>query len=82
MQMLESCVCVRTLQSCPTLCNPMDYGPPGSSIHGDPPDKNTGVRCHFLLLRGIFPTLGSNPLLLHIQHWQVDSLPLAPPRKP
>ena len=21
-------------QSCPTLCDPMDYGPPGSSIHG------------------------------------------------
>ena len=21
-------------QSCPTLCNPMDYGPPGSSVHG------------------------------------------------
>ena len=21
-------------QSCPTLCNPMDYSPPGSSIHG------------------------------------------------
>ena len=22
------------VQSCPTLCDPMDYGPPGSSIHG------------------------------------------------
>ena len=21
-------------QSCPTLCDPMDYSPPGSSIHG------------------------------------------------
>ena len=21
------------LQSCPTLCEPMDYSPPGSSIH-------------------------------------------------
>ena len=21
-------------QSCPTLCNPMDCGPPGSSVHG------------------------------------------------
>ena len=21
-------------QSCPTLCNPMDHSPPGSSIHG------------------------------------------------
>ena len=25
--------CVLT-QSCPTLCNPMDYSPPGSSVHG------------------------------------------------
>ena len=21
-------------QSCPTLCNPIDYSPPGSSVHG------------------------------------------------
>ena len=24
----------KSLQSCPTLCNPMDGSPPGSSIHG------------------------------------------------
>ena len=24
----------KLLQSCPTLCNPMDSGPPGSSVHG------------------------------------------------
>ena len=40
-------------QSCPTLCDPMDYSPPGSSIHGDSPDKNTGVGCH-ALLQGIY----------------------------
>ena len=28
------CVRARTLQSCPTLCNPMDCSPPGSSVHG------------------------------------------------
>ena len=32
------CVCVRVCvlvaQSCPTLCDPMDYNPPGSSVHG------------------------------------------------
>ena len=33
---------------------------------------------HFLL-QGMFPTQGSN---LHLLHWQVDSLPLAPPGKP
>ena len=31
--------------------------------------------CH-LLLQGIFPTQGSNSLLLHLLHWQVISLPL------
>ena len=51
-------------QSCPTLCNPMDCSPPGSSVHGDSPGKNTGVRCH-ALLQGIFPTQGSNPSLPH-----------------
>ena len=25
--------CAKSLQSCPTLCNPMDYSPPGSSVH-------------------------------------------------
>ena len=45
------------------------------------PGKNTGVGCHFLL-QGIFPTQGSNPHLRCLLHWQVDSLPLAPPGKP
>ena len=30
-------------QSCPTLCDPMDYSLSGSSFHGDSPGKNTGV---------------------------------------
>ena len=28
------CVCVLVPQSCPTLCNPMDYSLPDSSVHG------------------------------------------------
>ena len=51
-------------QSCPTLCDPMDCSPPGSSVHGDSPGKNTRVGCH-AFLQGIFPTQGSNPGLLH-----------------
>ena len=43
--------------------------------------KNTGVHGH-TLLQGIFPTQGSNPRLLYLLHWQVDSLPLVPPGKP
>ena len=26
--------CCLVARSCPTLCNPMDYSPPGSSVHG------------------------------------------------
>ena len=33
--------------SCPTLCDPMDCSPPGSSVHASP-DKSTGVGCHCL----------------------------------
>ena len=42
----------------------MDCIPPGSSVHGDSPGKNTGVDCH-AFLQGIFPTQGSNPGLPH-----------------
>ena len=34
-------------QLCLTLCDPLYHSPPGSSIHGDSPSKNTGVGCHF-----------------------------------
>ena len=36
-------------QSCPTLCDPMACSPPGSSVLGDSPGKNTGVGFHALL---------------------------------
>ena len=60
------------------LCDPMDDSPPGFSVRGISPNKNTGVGCHALLQR-IFPTQGLNPCLLHLLHGQVDSLPIAPP---
>ena len=42
----------------------------------DFPGKNTGEGCHFFLQQ-IFLTKGSNPCLLHLLHWQVDSLPVS-----
>ena len=60
-------------QLCPTLCDPMDCSPPGSSVHGilqarilewKKKKKNTGVGSHFLL-QGIFFTQESNLGLLH-----------------
>ena len=41
---------------------------------------NTGVGRH-AFLQGIFLTQGSNPHILCLLHWQVDSSPLAPPGK-
>ena len=38
----------KSLQSCPTLCDPIDGSPPGS-CPWDSPGKNTRVGCHFLL---------------------------------
>ena len=55
---------VKLLQPCLMLCNPMDRSPPGSSVHGDSPGKNTGMGCH-ALLQGIFPAQGWHPVLPH-----------------
>ena len=51
-------------QSCPTLCNPVDCSPPGSSIHRILQARILEwVTISFS--RGIFPTQGSNPGLPH-----------------
>ena len=62
-------LCVLSLQSCPTLCDPMDCSLPGSSVHGDSPGKYTGVGCHALPRGSSQPrdrtrssTLQANPL--------------------
>ena len=39
----------KSLQSCPTLCNPIDRQPTRRPRPWDSPGKNTGVGCHFLL---------------------------------
>ena len=59
----------------------MDCSPPGLSVCGDSPGKNTGVGC-LALLQGIFLIQGSNPCLLCLLHWQTGFLTLAPPGKP
>ena len=79
---LLHCICSVT-QSCLTLCNPMDYSPSGSSVHGIFQARILGVSC-YVLLQGIFPTQGSNRGFdqtdqIHLLHWQVDSLPPASP---
>ena len=39
----------KSLQSCLSLCDPIDGSSPGSPRPWDSPGKNTGVGCHFLL---------------------------------
>ena len=39
----------QSLQSCLTLCDPIDGSPPGSPCPWDSPGKNAGVGCHCLL---------------------------------
>ena len=52
-------MCAKSPQSCPTLCDPVDW----PLCPWDFPGKNIGVGCHFLL-QGIFPSQGLNPHLL------------------
>ena len=66
-------VCVY-VQSCLILCNPMTIAH-GIFCPWNFPGKNTRVGCHFLL-QGIFSTQKSNPHLLHLLLWQVNSLSL------
>ena len=63
---IEVVVCVVCLiaKSCPTLCDPMDSSPPGSSVHGIFQARILEwVAISFP--RGIFLTQGSNRHLLH-----------------
>ena len=62
------CVCMHA-QSCPTLCDPVDGSPPGSSVHGISQTRILEwVAIYFS--RGIFPTQGSKLYLLGFLHWQ------------
>ena len=67
-------------KACPTLCDPMDCSPSGSSVHGIFPGKNTGVGCCFLLL-GIFLTQRSN-LWTHVSWTAGRFFTAEPPEKP
>ena len=70
----------KSLQSCQTLCNPMECSLPGFYLHGILQARIQGGLP--FLLQGNFPTQGLNPCLLCLLHWQAGSLPLVPPGKP
>ena len=47
---MEPAAVAKSLQSCPTLCDPIDGSPPGSAVPWDSPGKNTGVGWNLLEL--------------------------------
>ena len=63
-QYLYLCYAVLSCSIMSDSLRPHEPYPPGSSVDGDSPGKNTGVGCH-ALLQGIFPTQGLNLGLLH-----------------
>ena len=65
----EVCTCcAKSLQLCPTLCDPLNYGLPGSSVHGI-------LLARILEWVAISSSRGSsqglNPCLLRLLCWQV-----------
>ena len=68
-------------QSCPTLHDPMNCSPSGSSVHGI---LQTRILEWTAMpsFREIFPAQESNPHLLLLLHQQMASLLLTPPGKP
>ena len=76
------CMHAKSLQSCLTLCDPMDYcSPPSSSVHGI-------LQARILVWVAMRSSRGSSQprywvhISRHLLHWQADSLPLVPPQKP
>ena len=75
------CMHAKLLQWPPTLCAPMDQSPPGSSVHGI-------LQARILEWVAVSSCRGSSQPRdrTHVSyvylHWQLGSLPLAPPGKP
>ena len=71
--------CAKSLQFCLTLCDPMDCSLPSSSVRWILQARILewiAVPCSILLTQGL------NLSLLCLLHWQMGSLPVAPPGKP
>ena len=54
-------MCTKSHQSCPTLCDPMDYSPPDSSVHGILQARILEWVCHFPLEGSSRPRDGTVP---------------------
>ena len=72
--LLQNCCSVS--QSCWTLCYPMDCGLPASSVLG------FSMWVAMPSSRGSSQPRDQTRVSLYLLHWQMSSLPLAPPGKP
>ena len=63
------CVHAKSLQLCLTLCDPVNYSPPGSSVHGIFQTRILVVGCH--ATPGDLPNPRTEPVA------PADSLPLS-----
>ena len=74
-------MCAKLLRLFLTLCNPMDCSPSGASVRGI---LQAGILEWIAMSfsRGSSQTQGLNLHLLCLLHWQLGSLPPAPPGKP
>ena len=74
---LCACLCATSVQSCQTLCDPMDCSPPGSLVHGT-------LQARILewvampSSRRSFQLRDQAPVSC-LLHWQADSSPPCPP---
>ena len=73
-------LCTKPLQSCPALCDPMECRLPCSSVHGI-------LQARILEWVAMPSSRGSSQprdwnCISYFLHWQVGSLPVAPPRSP
>ena len=72
--------CVLSLESCPTLCDPMDCSQPGPSVHG-----LLQARILEWIVISSFRISSRpgdrTPHFLCLLHWRAGSLPVAPPGK-
>ena len=78
--LLHHCACILGHFSGVQICDPMHCSPPGSSVHGLLQVRI--LEWVAMPFRGSFRPKDWTPHLLRLLHWQVGSLPLAPPGKP
>ena len=71
-------LCAKSIQLCPTLCDPVDHSPPGSSVHGI-------LQARILEWVAMPSSVESSQprgQMSMSPDWQATSLPLVPPEKP